>query len=68
MCGFCDFEIRVHAVVEAISVIGVDLGFEDNVRECQDLHSQPLIDMDIVELKQQCNYCQKEEIMSQRKF
>jgi hypothetical protein len=57
------------AVIEEISVIGKDLGFEDvdspSVRECLDSHSQPLTDMDLIELEQQHTYDEKEEIASE---
>jgi hypothetical protein len=48
------------AVIEEISVIGKDLGFEDvdspNVRECLDSHSQALTDTDLTELEEQHAY------------
>jgi uncharacterized protein with ParB-like and HNH nuclease domain len=35
-----------------------------NVRECLDLHSQPLTDTDLIELEQQHTYDEEEEIAS----
>lgn len=53
-------------LIEEISAIGKDLGFEDvylpNARECLNSHSQPLTDMDLVELEQQHTCNEKEEI------
>jgi hypothetical protein len=55
-------------VIHEISIIGKDFGFEDvdspSVKEYPDLHSQPLADMDIVELEQHHTYDEKEEIAS----
>jgi hypothetical protein len=57
------------AVIEEISVIGKDLGFEDvdspNVGECLDSHSQALTDTDLIELGEQRAYDGKEEIASE---
>jgi hypothetical protein len=52
---FNGFENRVHFVIEVISVIGKNFGFEHvdspNVRECLDSNSQPLTDTDLIELE-----------------
>jgi hypothetical protein len=54
---FVDFENRVDAVIDEISVTGKDLGFEDvdspNVRKSLDSHSQPLTGTELTELEQQ---------------
>jgi hypothetical protein len=47
------------------SDISVDLGNSPNVREFLDAHSQPLTDMDLVELEQQHTYDEKNEITSE---
>jgi hypothetical protein len=48
--------------------MSVDLGFKDgdspNVRECLHSHSLPLTDMDLIELRQQHTYDEKEDIAS----
>jgi hypothetical protein len=65
--NFYDFRNRFYDVIEEISVIWKDLGFEDvdllSVKECLDLHSQPLTNMGIIELEQHHTY-EKEEIAS----
>jgi hypothetical protein len=66
--NFYGFRNRIDAVIEEISDIGKDFAFEDvdspSVKECLNLHSQPLTDMDIIELEQHHTYDEKEEIAS----
>jgi hypothetical protein len=70
MCKLlCGFKNQLHGVIEEISILAKDLGFEDvdlpSVRECLDSHSQPLTDMDLTELEQQCTYDEKEQIAAE---
>jgi hypothetical protein len=64
-----DKNLDIIIVIEEISVVGNDLGFEGvdspNVREYLDLHSQPLTDTDLTESEQQLTYDEKEEIASE---
>jgi hypothetical protein len=55
-------------VIEEISVIGKDLGFEDvdspNVRECLDSHSHPLTNTDLMQLELQQTASEREGCVS----
>lgn len=69
--NFFGFRNRLDTVIEKISVIGKDLGFEDvdspHVKECLDLHSQPLTDMDIIELEQHHTHDRKKKLCLEEK-
>lgn len=63
---FCGFNNWVDTVVKEISIIGINLGFEDvdspSVRECLDSHSQVLSDGPY-RIGATVYLCEKEEIV-----